>query len=193
MTPAEREMRARTVVADFAAAFWRDRTWQMEQTLLDAQVALSGIIPPASDEWFARGLEPQAWLYMARAGLGLIEPTDAARAVVHETCQSLAEWLFAVPGDGHTIPDSWYETEMGGLWAAALLWAEGDELVTLAEASRLSGVPLTTLASRVERGSLRAYVDPTAAARQGRRLVRRRDVPPGPDDDSSSVPDGPAA
>lgn len=177
MSQDEREARARAVVAAFAAEFWRERVWQLEQTLLDTQIALAAVTPPTGDEWFTRGLEPQSWLDMARAGLGLVEASDDDRAQVREICRSLAEWLFAVPGAGSgVIPDLWYETEMGALWAAALVWCEGDELIPLAEAARLAGIPLTTLAGRIERGRLRAYVDPTAASRQGRRLVRRGDV-----------------
>lgn len=61
-------------------------------------------------------------------------------------------------------------------WAAALIWTEGDDLITQAEAAQLTGLSASTISSRIDRGQLRAYIDPTAASRQGRRLVRRRDV-----------------
>lgn len=178
MTQDERETRAAAVVAAFASEFWRERAWQLEQMLLDAQFALNVVTAPHGDEWFTRGMEPQSWLLMARAGLGLVEPTDANRAEVREVCQSLAEWLFAIPGASmvYAIPDSWYESEMGALWAAALLWCEGDELITQAEAARLSGLSASTIASRIDRGQLQSFIDPAAPSRQGRRLVRRRDV-----------------
>lgn len=180
MTNEEREARAHAVVAAFASEFWRERAWQLEQMLLDAQFALNVVTAPHGDEWFTRGMEPQSWLLMARAGLGLVEPTDINRAVVHKVCQSLAEWLFVIPGAGmaYTIPDSYHESEMGALWAAALLWANGDELITQAEAARLLGVSSSTIASRIDRGQLRVFIDPAAPSRQGRRLVRRGDIIP---------------
>lgn len=126
---------------------------------------------------------------MARAGLGLVEPTDANRAEVREVCQSLAEWLFAIPGAGmvYAIPDSWYESEMGALWAAALIWTEGDELVTQAGAARLLGLSPSTIASRIDRGQLQSFIDPSAPSRQGRRLVRRGDIIPQVDDSSANA------
>lgn len=180
MTNDEREARAEAVVAAFASAFWSDRAWQLEQMLPDAQFALGIVTVPHGYKWFTRGMEPQSWLLMARAGLGLVEPTDINRAVVRKVCQTLAEWLFVIPGAGiaYTIPDSWYESEMGAIWAAALIWCEGGELVTQAEAARLLGVSVSTIASRIDRGRLAAFTDPSAPSRQGRRLVRRRDILP---------------
>lgn len=179
MTENERAEHIRRVVGEFAAKFWHDRAWQLGQMIPNAQTALSADwVPVTADEWLTAAMEPQEWLTMARAAAGLVPATDDNRAYVREICQSLAEWLFAYPGGGYSysIPDSWYESEMGSLWATALIWCTGDELVPLAEAARRADIPLTTLASRVDRGSLRAYIDPFAASRQGRRLVRMSDV-----------------
>ena len=119
-------------------------------------------------------LEPQEWLTMALYGAGLL---DADADEMREICQSLAEWLFAIPGSSaYSIPAEWGDTEMGALWWAALIRTEGDELITLAQAAELSGISLKTLASRVDRGTLRSFTDPAAPNRQGRRLVRRSDV-----------------
>ena len=181
MTPEQKEQYAREVVANFAQALWEDRSRQLSQMLAGADInhflMERGVRVPFREEWLERGMEPQEWLLMARAGLGLVEPSNDNRAYVREIVQSLAEWLFATPGSyAYEIPASWYETPMGALWGAALVWTEGDELITLKEAAELAGVSLPTISIRVSRGTLRAFVNPLAPAHQGRRLVRRSDV-----------------
>lgn len=181
MTENEKAARVVEVVGHFATEFWRSREWQLGQILIEAQLALSPpavSVPVAPGEWFSRSMEPQEWLTMARAAVGLVPATDDNRGYVREICQSLAEWLFVIPGGSlmYSIPAEWYETEMGALWAAALIWCEGDELITLAEAAAISGVPVKTLSSRADRGKLRTFIDPLAPPRQGRRLVSRRSV-----------------
>ena len=181
MTIEQKEQYAREVVSNFAQALWESRSWQLSQMLPGADVNSllieRGVRVPFREEWLSRGMEPQEWLLMARAGLGLVEPTDENRAYVREIGQGLAEWLFATPGSStYEIPASWYETPMGALWAAALIWTEGDELITLKEAAELAGVSLPAISARVSRGTLRAFVNPLAPRHQGRKLVRRSDV-----------------
>ena len=119
-------------------------------------------------------MEGQEWHSMARYGAGLI---DADAWEMREICQGMAEWLFAVPGsNAYTIPASSYATPMGALWAMALIRTEGDELITIAEAAQLAGVSVQAISQRIERGKLQAFINPFAPERQGRQMVRRRDV-----------------
>ena len=160
-------------VRQFTAAFIENRAWQFGQIVpgLDAAIGEAVFIGALSDT-----MRPQDWLQMALYGAGLM---DADPGEMHDVCQSLAEWLFAIPGESaYTIPDTWADTPMGSLWWAAMVRAEGDALVTVAEAAALAGVSIKTLSKRIDRGALRAYVDPSAPQRQGRRLVRRSDVAP---------------
>jgi len=177
----QKEAYARETVANFAQALWESRSWQLSRMLAGADVNLllmdKGARVPFREEWLTMGMEPQEWLFMARAGLGLVEPASENRAYVREIVQSLAEWLFAIPGEAsYEIPLAWYETPMGALWAAALIWVEGDELITLKEAAELARVSVQAISTRVSRGTLTAYINPLAPRHQGRRLVRKQEV-----------------
>ena len=89
----------------------------------------------------------------------------------------MAEWLFSIPGmSQYEIPDVWYDSPMGALWAAAFIRTQGDELITIADAAKIAGVSVQAISARIDRGTLKAYTDPTSASRQGRRLVRKSDV-----------------
>lgn len=172
MTHDERQHVEQTV-RRFACEFWNRLRWQAGQFIPGADSQLPMDIMP--ENVLERGIEAQEWLTMALYGAGLQENDPA---YIYEICQGMAEWLFAtIPDQAHyTIPDAWAESEMGALWWAAMIRVEGDELITMAEAAVLAEVPLSTLQARLDRGQLRAFVDPTAPARQGRRLVRRGDV-----------------
>jgi len=160
-------------VRQFTVAFVESRAWQLGQIVPGLDAA---IVEAAPLDDLSTTMQPQEWLDMALYGAGL---ADADAGEIHDVCQSLAEWLFAIPGESaYAIPDAWADTPMGSLWWAALVRAEGDALVTVGEAAALAGVSVKTISSRIDRGALRAYVDPSAPARQGRRLVRRSDVAP---------------
>lgn len=175
---------AEQTIKQFLADFWRDRVWQISQTVVGAEVCVrshashSAGLPyiPGPDDLY-HGPAGQEWQLMARAVAGELERNEWAAGEVYETCQKWAEWLFASPGAySYQIPDHWYESPAGAIWAAALVWSQGDELVTIKEAADLLGVSSQTISTRISRGSLRGFVDPSAPGRQGRRLVRRSDV-----------------
>lgn len=187
MTTEEREAYARQTVIEFTQQFWDDRTRQLGQMLPFAEMAHllmdANRHVPFLDEWLTQGMEPQEWLLMARAGLGLVklpdDPEDAnyITGEVYEICQGLVEWLFSIPGMAtYEIPDIWAEHPLGQLWHLAMIWLAGDELITIGEAARLAGVSHQAISNQIKAGKMRAYVDPNAPARQGRRLVRKDDV-----------------
>lgn len=186
-TTEEREAYARKVVGDFATEFWSDKAWQISQMLpfadLTHLLVQANVRIPHGEEWLTMGMEPQQWLLMARAGLGLIEiPADPEasemlKGEVYETCQGLVEWLFCPPGTAfYTIPDEWASHPLGQLWHLAMIWLSGDDLITITEAAKLAGVTTQAIHGRIARGRLQTYTDPNAPAHQGRRLVRRSDV-----------------
>jgi len=166
-------MDTETIIREFLNQFWQERCWQIEQTVLGAQISPRHPGETLYQSGLAINLRD-----MARAATGGTERDETNVSEVRDICQQLAEWLFAAPGGSYSyeIPDSFADTAIGGLWWKALLWCEGDELVTIAEAARLAGVSVQAISQRIDRGDLRAYTDPTARERQGRRLVRRSDI-----------------
>lgn len=173
MTDSPQHAKIKTIVENFTRQLWQDMTWRLGQMIpgADGKVILTG-------EQFADPLrymlEPQEWLTMAEYGAGL---TEGDPLEILEICQSLAEWLFSIPGESaYEIPAIWYTTELGSLWAAAFIRCQGDELITIAEAAQLAGVTVQAIAARLDRGTLKAYINPLADERQGRRLVRKSDI-----------------
>lgn len=172
MTELEKRTYARQTVFEFTLQFWQDISYRVGQVVPGAQIPhLSYDI----NELFQTTMEPQEWLTMALYGLGLAPNEDPGE--MYEICQSMAEWLFSIPGmSAYEIPDVWYGSPMGALWAAAFIRVQGDELITIAEAAQLAGVSVQAISQRIDRGSLKAFVDPVADSRQGRRLVKKSDV-----------------
>lgn len=183
MTNEEKREHVARIVKEFTLEYLnRHLLWQLGQIVPGADNPAPNVgevlrrlhsEPPAEALRFT--LEPQEWLQMALYGAGLVE-VDAGE--IHEVCQGMAESLFAIPGhNAYQIPSQWAETEMGALWWAALIRAQGDELVTIAEAARIAGVSVQAISQRIDRGTLEAFVDPfSTGERQGRRLVRRSDI-----------------
>lgn len=166
--------RIKEIVGEFAQELYRSRVWQIEQMRIGAKVE-----PPyATAEQLLQSGEAQEWVIMARAALGELENIEDNRLYVYEICQGLAEWLFAVPGSGtYGIPASWWETEMGALHMAALVWAQGDELITQAAAAELKGVSVQAINNAIRDGRLRGYQNPDAAnPRKGGTLVSKKEI-----------------
>lgn len=171
MTDQEKATKIEQTVRQFAADYLEKLRWQIGQMIPGADNVGLDIW---HDNILERTMQPQDWLQMARYGAGLEE---ADPGYIAEICQSMAEWLFAIPGEAaYSIPDQWADSDMGALWWAAYTRSQGDELITLAEAARLSGTSIKALSNRLDRGQLQAFIDPTSAERQGRRLVRKSDV-----------------
>lgn len=175
MTDEEKRARARKTVFEFAHAYYRDITYRAGQIIPGADMKIPHLSYDEA-EFFRTTMEPQEWLTMAEYGLGLRPNEDAAE--MYEICQSMAEWMFAIPTmSAYHIPDIWYDTPMGALWAAAFVRVQGDELITIAEAAQIAGVSVQAISQRIDRGTLKAYTNPDAPnPRSERRLVRRGDV-----------------
>jgi hypothetical protein len=113
---------------------------------------------------------------IAGAASGECERADSD--FVSDSCQAVLEALCAIPGCvTYTIPAEFWQAPIGQMVALAFIWLEGDELITIGEAARLSGKSISTISSRVQRGMLRSYTDPHAPNPQrAGRLVRRKDI-----------------
>lgn len=164
------------IVRNFTNQFWQDLCRKAGQMVPGADMDLDAKLP--ADAWsnpFRYMMEPQEWLEMARYGAGEI---DGDPAYIYEICQGLAEWLFSIPvSSQYEIPAYWYETDMGALWASAFIRSQGDELITITEAAELAGVSQQAISARIDRGTLRSYVDPNEPNPQrGRRKVRKSDI-----------------
>lgn len=163
-----------TAITEFLAAYWHDRQWEMEQEF--------GItdLPPLWGDELRQTFIAEKLATIARAAAGEIDRANEELAgEVYECCQSLAENLFAAPGLGaaYDIPAAFWSAPIGEMVALAFIWLERDELITVAEASRISGKPISTLSSQIERGKLRSFRDPRAVNPQkSARLVRRADI-----------------
>lgn len=170
------EARVKEIVTEFTQEYLdRHLIWQLGQIIPGADGWVHDKMPRqihAGNLQYT--LQPQEWLAMARYGAGLM---DADAGEMQEVCQSMAEWLFAIPGYyAYSIPSEWAKTDMGALWWAAHIRAIGDELITIIDAAALAGVSVQAISARIDRGTLLSFTDPAANQRQGKRLVRRSDI-----------------
>lgn len=178
-TETEAHAEVTRIVRDFAAQYIERKLWQLGQIVpgADQNDAVRAVLMQFysnAPHALRYTLEPQEWLTMALYGAGLL---DADPGEIQEICQSMAEWLFALPTySSYEIPEFWAETEMGALWWQAVIRVQGDELITITEAADIANVSLPAISQRIQRGTLKAYTDPLAPKRQGRQLVRRSDV-----------------
>lgn len=151
------------VIKQFLTEWWADLTWKAHETVAGAQ------LPRQTPEQLYDQLLGHTLRQIAAAAEGHLP--DEMRDEVHEACQQVCEWMWARPGmpAQYTIPwQEWAATPMGSLVLRALLWAEGDELITMTQASELSGRSLADLSDLVRREAgrpeekcrLHAYRDP---------------------------------
>lgn len=115
---------------------------------------------------------------VARAATGELPNNETTRGEVHEAIQDLMETLFCPPGLGaaYSIPKEFHETDLGQMVTAAMIWAQGDELITQAEAAELVGTSVSNIGLHLDRRNLDTYIDPGTPKRQGRRKVRKAQV-----------------
>lgn len=180
MTNDEKRAEVERIVREFTTQYIERRLlWQLGQivpgadqipAVREALVQLYNAAPDA----LRYTMEPQEWRTLALYGAGVI---DGDPGEMQEIIQSMAEWFFSLPTwNRYDIPDWWSETELGALWWQAVIRIRGDELITIAAAAALAGVTVQAISQRIKAGTLEAFIDPLAPARQGRQLVRRSDI-----------------
>jgi hypothetical protein len=159
------------LIAGFTRQYWEQRSQELELALGLRE------LPLLNDTQLASTPLAHKLALIASAAAGTCERADSD--YVSDSCQAVLEYLFAAPGMGaaYTIPAEFWLTDMGQMVALAFIWLERDQLITITEAARLSGKSISTISSRVQRGTLRSYPNPHAINPQrGGRLVRRSDA-----------------
>lgn len=160
-------------IKEFLEQWWTSLAWQVRETLLGTE------LPHATAEQLYDSGLGVVLRQIAAAAEGLYEERDEDIAgEVHEACQQVAEWMWARPGNPSTysIPADWWATPIGNLVIRALIWSEGDELITLSEAHEISGRTLSGLSQLIARQKLTAYRDMGEPNPQKRTRVRRSEV-----------------
>jgi hypothetical protein len=141
-------------IKEFLEEWWGDLVWQASQTVMFAE------LPPMDAEQLYLQPFGDSLRQIAAAAEGLLP--DDLRGETHDAVQTLCEWMFARPGMGaeYGIPASWWATPVGSLAIRALVWAEGDRLISMTEAAEISGRSLSSLSQLISRGKLNSYPDP---------------------------------
>ncbi len=160
------------VVKEFVAAWWSSLQWQAHETVAGAE------LPRATPEQLYDNLLGHTLRQIAAAAEGLLAGDEDTRGEVHEACQGLCEWMWARPGmpSNYHIPAEWWESPMGALTLRAVIWAEGDELITLSQAAEITGRTVANLSQLIVRGKLAQYRDRAEPNPQKQTRVRRSDV-----------------
>lgn len=118
---------------------------------------------------------------IAQAAVQALDRSDAELwEHVQDELNAILATLFLPPGSessAYRVPEDYWQTEIGRMFALARIWLDGDQLITIAEAAQIAGVSLSTMASRVNRGKVRNYPNPRAKNPQkAARLVVRTDL-----------------
>lgn len=157
----------------FLAHYWQGRKWEMQENFGFHQLAM------LSPDDLQRTILAETLATIARAAAGEFDRDNESLAgEVYECLQGLMETLFSTPGLGgsYLIPDTFYDSPLGQMVGRAWLWLRHDELITIAEAAKLKNVSVQAISQAINDGRLRAYFNPDAKQRQGRRLVSRQQV-----------------
>lgn len=152
-------------VRDFLVSLWNDVQWHLENQWGFSQ------IPPLTPRQLLQTILARRLALIARYAAGEDVPIDN----VLDHIKSVTEYLFARPGV-FEIPNAFWKTPVGAMILRAQIRAEGDELITLSEAAKISGRTLNSLSGMIRRGTLRGYPDPTEPNPQKQTRVRRSEI-----------------
>lgn len=102
---------------------------------------------------------------------------------IQETIQGLCELLFVPIGEhySYTIPDEFWNTPLGQVMAYCQVKLRGDDLITISEAAQLlrgsaDNRDLVAVNGYIERGKLKAYIDPQEPNPTKARRVSKQEV-----------------
>jgi hypothetical protein len=112
---------------------------------------------------------------MVRAASGDTMHLDQGE--VYEGVQGLVERLFGIPGQSsYTIPVEFWQSDFGSIVLAALVWSQGDELITISAAAEISGRSVASISNMAKRGSLKQYIEVSEPNPQRRMRVLRSEI-----------------
>ncbi len=158
-------------IKEFLVHWWADLTWKAHETVAEAQ------LPPMTADQLYDQLLGLTLRDIAAAAEGHLP--EERRPEIYEACQQIAEWMWARPTmpSGYTIPwEEWTATPIGNLVLRAMVWIEGDELITISRAAEITGRSLTDLSGMVGRGRLTGYRDPQEPNPTKATRLRRSEV-----------------
>lgn len=162
----------REIVIAFLREYWHDLTWELRNQF---GIELDISEHPHTDDDLLKLLVADAISEMARAAAGETKHLD--KGIVYEGIQGLLERMFGIPGSAsYQIPQEFWETDFGQVVALAFAWVQGDELITMSEASEISGKSLSSLSQLISRGKLKYYPDPNEPNPQRARRVLKSEV-----------------
>lgn len=164
--------KSKQTITEFLNQWWSSLQWQVQETLLGTQ------LPHTTGEKLYESGLGSVLRQIAAGAEGLLPDDEATRGETHEACQQVAEWMWARPGmpGAYHIPDEWWITPLGNLVWRALLWSEGDELLTVTQAAELAGVSVSAVSQWLMRGKLTTYRDLSEANPQRQTRVRRSEI-----------------
>lgn len=142
-------------IREFLADWWNDMTFQAQNTVAGAQ------LPVLTDQQLYDQLFGLTLRDIAVAAEG--QMPDDRRGEILDAVQTFVEWMWARPGMGsnYSVPSEFWATPIGYMALQAHLWAAGDELISIAQASEETGRSISALSQLVDRGRLTGYRDPS--------------------------------
>lgn len=153
--PAQIPEQYRETVLAFLRQYFDDETWRLRNHF-GVELALSDL--PAGDDDYLRLMIAESCEQIAIAATGKTRGLD--RSEVDEHVQGLVEKLFSAPGEAtYEIPKSFWLSDFGNMVLLALVWAQGDELITVSEAVELTGRRHDFFTHAAQRGKLTTYPD----------------------------------
>lgn len=162
----------RPIVLAFLRQYLDDLVWELRNHL---GIELDVEVMPATDDDYLRLMIADSIAEMSRAAAGDVTGLDPGD--VNQGIQDLVEKLFSIPGAySYTIPQEFWHSPFGGMVMAALIWSQGDELITLSQAAEISGRSIGDLSNMIRRKRLTAYADPSEVNPQRQMRVSRCEI-----------------
>ena len=164
--------RAEEAIKVFLIEWWNDLSWKVRETVAGEQIRIMEV-----DELYGQ-LFGHTLQEIAAAAEGLLPDNDDTRGEILEACQQVCEWMWARPAmpASYSIPNAWWESDLGFIVLQAHFWAMQDELITLTQASALTGRSLSGLGAMVDRGKITGYRDPGEPNSRRRTRVSKREI-----------------
>jgi len=135
------------------------------------------VLPAANVDWLRASQPARVLQEIAAAAEGLVSWTEDLAQQVNDHCNDIDGLIFS---GWDEVPDvmmwAWWQTGVGQIVLRARVWAARDELISLTQASEMTGLALSALSNMIARGRLLLIRDlrepnPTKASR-----VRLSDV-----------------
>ena len=163
----------RGIVVKFLRRYFEDEIWRLRNHF-GVDLDLNQV--PVSDDDFLRLMIAEGISQMSLVAAG--DTTHLDRTEVYEHVQDLLEHLFSIPA-GETpyiIPAEFWQSDLGAIVMAALVWSQGDRLITISDAAEISGKSVKSISQFVARGKLRSYPDMSEPNPRKRTRVLRSDI-----------------